>query len=68
MSRDTAGMDRRAFLLMVGAGLLAAPLVAEAHDSTKLPRIGSLAPRTKADGARYHNANWFYPPCEAHDG
>lgn len=41
---------------MVGAGLLAAPLVAEAYDSTKLPRIGSLAPRTKADGAQYLNA------------
>src|SRR5215831_6206860 len=56
MSRYTAGMDRRTFLGTTGAALLAAPLVAEAQDSTKLPRIGSLAPRTKADGAQYLNA------------
>src|SRR5215471_8973624 len=32
-------MDRRAFITMVGGGMLAAPLAAEAHQPRKTPRI-----------------------------
>jgi len=37
-------MDRRRFLLTSLAGVLAAPLVAEAQPAGKVPRIGVLAP------------------------
>jgi hypothetical protein len=33
-------MDRRAFLTALGAGLLAAPLAAEAQPAGKVPRVG----------------------------
>ena len=36
-------IDRRAFITSVAAGLLAAPLVAEAQPPSKVPRIGFLA-------------------------
>jgi putative tryptophan/tyrosine transport system substrate-binding protein len=35
-------MDRRAFISTLAAGLLAAPLAAEAQESTKVPRVGIL--------------------------
>ena len=35
-------MDRRSFLGIVGTGLLAAPLAAEAQKSEKMPRVGIL--------------------------
>jgi putative ABC transport system substrate-binding protein len=45
-------MDRRAFIASVGAGILIAPLVGEAQQAGKVPRIGylspsSLSPRTQ---------------------
>jgi putative ABC transport system substrate-binding protein len=43
MTRYTAGMNRRTFLRTVGAGLLAAPLAAEAQQAGKVYRIGYLA-------------------------
>ncbi len=36
-------MDRRAFILATGAGLLAAPLVVEAQQAGKVWRIGFIA-------------------------
>ena len=42
MSHYTARMDRRTFLGTVSAGLLAAPLVAEAQQPGKVFRIGML--------------------------
>src|SRR5262245_14112703 len=39
MSRDTAGMDRRAFLSTVGLGVLATPLVAAAQQPRRIPRL-----------------------------
>ena len=41
-------MDRRAFLGTVAGGLLAAPLGAEGQRTTKIPRIGVLAPGSSA--------------------
>ena len=37
-------MDRRAFIGRVARGLIAAPLVAEAQQAVRVPRIGYLAP------------------------
>ena len=47
-------MDRRAFLTTLAGGLLAAPLVAEAQQARKVPRIGvvSSAPSATWDGFR----------------
>jgi putative ABC transport system substrate-binding protein len=47
-------VDRRAFLVTVGGGLLAAPLAAEAQPLGKVPRIGVLssAPSATWDGFR----------------
>jgi len=42
-------MERRAFLAMVGGGLLAAPPAAEAQLASKVYRIGLLATGTPAD-------------------
>src|SRR6266436_9618559 len=42
-------MDRRAFLAGTGAVLLAAPLVAEAQQAAKVPRIGFLSPLSPTD-------------------
>src|SRR6266568_5475028 len=38
----TSVVDRRAFVIGVGSGLLAAPLAAEAQQAAKVPRIGYL--------------------------
>jgi len=35
-------MDRRAFVAVMGGGILAAPLVAEAQPAAKVPRVGFL--------------------------
>ena len=46
-------IDRRTFLAGTGAVLLAAPLVAEAQQVTRVPRVGYLSPLTaSADGSR----------------
>src|SRR5882724_10263157 len=42
-------MDRRVFLAGTGAVLLAAPLVAEAQQAAKVPRIGFLSPLSPTD-------------------
>jgi ABC-type uncharacterized transport system substrate-binding protein len=42
-------MDRRRFLLTSLAGALAAPLVAEAQQPTKVPRVGVLSERSPTD-------------------
>jgi len=49
-------MDRRAFVAGTGAVLLAAPFVAEAQERGKVPRVGFLGPRTRADAAPYLDA------------
>jgi ABC-type uncharacterized transport system substrate-binding protein len=45
-------MDRRAFITIVGGGVLAAPLVTGAQPPPKIPRIGYLGPVSPAAGAR----------------
>jgi len=46
-------MDRRAFLSTLAGGLLAAPLVAEAQQTGKVPSIGYLSgPSLSANAAR----------------
>src|SRR5262245_62129056 len=47
MSRCTAGMDRRTFLGMMGVAILAGPLVAEAPQAGKVPRVGVLLPGSR---------------------
>src|SRR6266436_1438885 len=42
-------MDRRAFVIGVGSGLLAAPLAAEAQQAAKIARIGYLAANLAAN-------------------
>jgi len=42
-------MNRRAFLAVLGGGLLAAPLAAEAQSPSKVPRIGFLATNSPAE-------------------
>ena len=39
-------MDRRAFVIGVGSGLLASPFAAEAQQGTRVPRVGYLSPLT----------------------
>src|SRR5712691_8301521 len=39
-------MDRRAFVIGVGSGLLNAPLLAEGQQGTRVPRVGYLSPLT----------------------
>jgi len=39
-------MDRRAFIGSLSGGLLTAPLVAQAQQGAKLPRVGYLSPGT----------------------
>ena len=48
-------MDRRAFIVALAGGLLAAPLVAEAQQPGKVPRIGLLnvAASDSASAARW---------------
>lgn len=46
-------MDRRAFIGLASGGLLAAPLVAEAQQSTKTYRIGLLIAASEAFAAPY---------------
>jgi putative ABC transport system substrate-binding protein len=41
-------IDRRAFIGILAGGLLAAPLAAEGQRTTKIPRIGVLAPGSSA--------------------
>src|SRR5260370_14299435 len=41
-------MDRRAFIAVIGGGLLAAPFAAEAQEGRKVPRIGVLWPNAPA--------------------
>jgi putative ABC transport system substrate-binding protein len=48
-------MHRRAFVEWTVA-LLAAPLVAEAQEPGKIPRIGLLGPRSSSDGAPFFDA------------
>ena len=45
-------MNRRAFLTIVGGGVLAAPLVTGAQPPPKIPRIGYLGPVSPTAGAR----------------
>jgi hypothetical protein len=40
--RQEPSMDRRTFMVLVSAGLLAAPLVGEAQQARKMPKIGVL--------------------------
>ena len=42
-------MDRRAFLVLLAGGLLAAPLAAEAQQAAKIARIGYLAANLAAN-------------------
>ena len=49
-------MYRRAFMGTLAGGLLAAPLAAEAQVPGKVPRVGFLGPRTRADAAPYLDA------------
>src|SRR5712692_6880139 len=44
-------MNRRIFLIVTGAGLLAAPLAGEAQQPAKTPRIGVLSLRSASDSA-----------------
>jgi putative ABC transport system substrate-binding protein len=46
-------MDRRRFLLTSLSGALAAPLAAEAQERGRVPRVGVLGPRTRADAAPF---------------
>ena len=46
-------MDRRRFLLTSLAGALAAPLAAMAQERGRVPRVGVLGPRTRADAAPF---------------
>jgi len=46
-------MDRRRFLLTSLAGAVAAPLAAMAKEQGRVPRVGVLAPRTRADAAPF---------------
>jgi putative ABC transport system substrate-binding protein len=46
-------MNRRRFVLGSLAGAFAAPLAAGARNPSKVPRIGFLAPRTRADAAPF---------------
>jgi putative ABC transport system substrate-binding protein len=49
-------MYRRTFLAGTGAVLLAAPLVAEAQQPGKVPRIGFLGTRSLSDMSPYLDA------------
>jgi len=40
----------------LGLGLLLTPLVADAQEPGKIPRVGSLGPRNRSDGAPFLNA------------
>ena len=42
-------MDRRAFITVVGGGILAAPLAGETQQPGKIPRIGLLRPGSPPD-------------------
>jgi ABC-type uncharacterized transport system substrate-binding protein len=46
-------MDRRRFLLTAVAGAFLAPLAAMAQELGKIPRVGFLGPRTRADAAPF---------------
>jgi ABC-type uncharacterized transport system substrate-binding protein len=45
LQSDIGRIDRRAFIIGLGSGILAAPLAGEAQQSGKIPRIGYLATR-----------------------
>jgi putative ABC transport system substrate-binding protein len=49
-------MDRRAFLGTMAGVFVAAPLAAEAQEPGKVPRVGFLGPRNRADAAPYLDA------------
>jgi ABC-type uncharacterized transport system substrate-binding protein len=51
-----SGMDRRHFLLISLAGVVAAPLSTKAQQTGKVVRIGYLAPGTATANARLHKA------------
>src|SRR5215831_2754737 len=56
MSRYTARTDRRTFLGMMGAALLAAPLAARAQQPGKMYRIGYISPAAASPSDPYLEA------------
>jgi putative ABC transport system substrate-binding protein len=49
-------MDRRAFITMVGGSIVSAPVVAEAQQTAKVPRIGVLWASTPSATSRFNEA------------
>jgi putative ABC transport system substrate-binding protein len=49
-------MERRAFLGVIAGGILAAPIAGDAQEAGKIPRVGFLGPRTRADARPFSDA------------
>jgi len=49
-------MDRREFISGLTIGLLAAPIAGDAQEAGKIPRVGFLGPRTRADARPFSDA------------